>query len=102
MGENLPTTLAAATPGQEACSPGGGSAHPGTAAYVRPPIRHHRGKADIAVARSRRLIRIVYKPRRCGHLFILQPDLVSWRRQDLVIVRAPRLAILWGCVVTPS
>ncbi len=26
--------------------------------------------------------------RRCGHVFILQPDLVSRRRQDLVIVRA--------------
>jgi hypothetical protein len=33
---------------------------------------------------------------------ILQPDLVSRRRQDLVIVRATWLALLWGCVVTPG
>jgi hypothetical protein len=30
--------------------------------------------------------------RRCGHVLILPPDLVSRRRQDLVIVRATWLA----------
>jgi len=65
-------------------------------------LRRHRGKGGQSGSSELTSYPDGVQARRCGHVISLQPDLVSLRRQDLVIVGATWLALLWGCFVTPG
>jgi hypothetical protein len=65
-------------------------------------LRRHRGKGGQSGSSELTSYPDGVQARRCGHVISLQPDLVSLRRQDLVIVRPTWLALLWGCFVTPG
>ena len=53
-----------------------------------PQLRRHRGKRGQGGGSEPPLYPDRVQARRCGHLIILQPDLVSRRRRNLVIARA--------------
>jgi hypothetical protein len=57
-------------------------------------LRHHRGKGREGGSSEPALYPDRVQARRCGHAVMLQPDLVSRRRQNLVIVRMPVRALL--------
>jgi len=59
-----------------------------------PQLRHHRGKGRQGSSSELTFYPDRVQARRCGHVVILEPDLVSRRRQDLVIVPATCLALL--------
>ena len=52
-------------------------------------LRHHRGKGRQGGRSEPALYPDRVQARRCGHAIIVQPDLVSRRRRNLVIVRSP-------------
>jgi hypothetical protein len=56
-------------------------------------LRHHRGEGGQGGSSELTFYPDGVQARSCGHVIILQPDLVSRRRQDLVIVRATWLAL---------
>ena len=57
-------------------------------------LRHHRGKGGQGGSSEPALYPDRVQALRCGHVIILAPDLVSRRRQNLVIVRMPVRALL--------
>jgi hypothetical protein len=57
-------------------------------------LRHHRGKGREGGGSESALYPDRVQARRCGHAVTLQPDVVSRRRQNLVIVRMPVRALL--------
>jgi hypothetical protein len=57
-------------------------------------LRHHRGKGGEGGSSEPALNPDRVQARQCGHWVMLQPDLVSPRRRNLVIVRMPVLALL--------
>jgi hypothetical protein len=57
-------------------------------------LRRHRGKGGEGGSSEPALDADRVQARRCGHSVMLQPDLVSRRRRNLVIVRMPVLALL--------
>ena len=57
-------------------------------------LGHHRGKGRQGGNSEPALYPDRVQARQRGHVTILQPDLVSRRRRNLVIVRAPVLALL--------
>ena len=56
-------------------------------------LRHHRGEGGQGGRSEPALYPDRVQARRCGHAIILQPNLVSRRRRDLVIVRATGLGL---------
>jgi hypothetical protein len=57
-------------------------------------LTHHRGKGGEGGSSEPALYPDRVQARRCGHAVMLQPDLVTRRRQNLVIVRMPVRALL--------
>ena len=57
-------------------------------------LRPHRGKGEEGGSSKPASYPDRVQARRCGHAVMLQPDLVSRRRRNLVIVRMPVLALL--------
>jgi hypothetical protein len=57
-------------------------------------LRHHRGERRQGGSSEPALYPDRVQAWRCGHPTILQPDLVSRQRRNLVIARAPVLAVL--------
>ena len=60
-------------------------------------LGHHRGKRGQGGSSEPPFDPDRVQARRCGHATILQPNLVSRRRQDLVIVRATGLVLFRRC-----
>jgi hypothetical protein len=65
-------------------------------------LRHHRGKGGQGGGSKPTPYPDRVQARKCGHASILHPDLVSWRRRNLVIVRATELALVRRCLVAPG
>jgi len=60
-------------------------------------LRHHRGEGGQGGRSEPALYPDRVQARQRGHVTILRPDLVSRRHRNLVIVRAPVLALLRRC-----
>jgi hypothetical protein len=58
-------------------------------------LGHHRGKGRQGGSSEPTPYPDRVQARRCGHAVMLQRDLVIRRRQNLVILRMPVLALLW-------
>jgi hypothetical protein len=65
-------------------------------------LRHHRGKRRQGGRSEPAPYPDRVQARQSGHAIILQPDLVSRRRRNLVIVRTPVLALLRRCSGAPG
>jgi hypothetical protein len=60
-------------------------------------LRHHRGKGRQGRSSEPAPYPDRVQARRCGHAIIVQPDLVSRRRRNPVIVHMPVLALFRRC-----